>query len=95
MCVFRFEIPEPRSTDTDQMEEGEQLLSADLKRFRKEFVQPVQLRVLNVCRHWVEHHFYDFERDPHLLSQLEDFIASVRGWFLLKHLHEQQVQYLL
>ncbi|XP_038144134.1 son of sevenless homolog 1-like isoform X2 [Cyprinodon tularosa] len=79
LLMKRFEIPEPRSTDAEQMEGGEQLLSADLKRFRKEFVQPVQLRVLNVCRHWVEHHFYDFERDPHLLSRLEDFIASVRG----------------
>ncbi|XP_013889249.1 son of sevenless homolog 1 [Austrofundulus limnaeus] len=79
LLIERFEIPEPKQSDSDQMEEEEQLLSSELKRFRKEFVQPVQLRVLNVCRHWVEHHFYDFERDAHLLSQLEEFIASVRG----------------
>uniref|UniRef100_A0AAQ5Z6K4 Son of sevenless homolog 1 (Drosophila) n=1 Tax=Amphiprion ocellaris TaxID=80972 RepID=A0AAQ5Z6K4_AMPOC len=79
LLMERFEIPEPRPTDVDQMEGGEQPLSAELKRFRKEFVQPVQLRVLNVCRHWVEHHFYDFERDAHLLNRLEEFIASVRG----------------
>ncbi|XP_061584134.1 son of sevenless homolog 1-like isoform X7 [Cololabis saira] len=78
LLIERFDIPEPRTTDADPGEGGEQLLSAE-KRFRKEFVQPVQLRVLNVCRHWVEHHFYDFERDPFLLSQLEEFIASVRG----------------
>ncbi|KAM9792260.1 son of sevenless homolog 1 [Neosynchiropus ocellatus] len=78
LLIERFEIPEPRPTEPDQMEE-EQPLSVELKRFRKEFVQPVQLRVLNVCRHWVEHHFYDFERDPHLLGCLEEFIASVRG----------------
>uniref|UniRef100_A0A665T3H4 Son of sevenless homolog 1 (Drosophila) n=1 Tax=Echeneis naucrates TaxID=173247 RepID=A0A665T3H4_ECHNA len=79
LLMERFEIPEPRPNEADQMEGGEQPLSAELKRFRKEFVQPVQLRVLNVCRHWVEHHFYDFERDSHLLRRLEDFIASVRG----------------
>ncbi|KAM9314098.1 son of sevenless homolog 1 isoform 2-T2 [Pholidichthys leucotaenia] len=79
LLIERFEIPEPRPFDIDQMEGGEQPLNPELKRFRKEFVQPVQLRVLNVCRHWVEHHFYDFERDPQLLGRLEDFISSVRG----------------
>ncbi|XP_013986642.1 son of sevenless homolog 1 isoform X2 [Salmo salar] len=81
LLMERFEIPEPKPTEADQMaiENGDQPLSAELKRFRKEFVQPVQLRVLNVCRHWVEHHFYDFERDCQLLKRLEEFIALVRG----------------
>ncbi|KAF4107819.1 son of sevenless homolog 1 [Onychostoma macrolepis] len=81
LLMERFEIPEPKPTEADQMamENGDQPLSAELKRFRKEFVQPVQLRVLNVCRHWVEHHFYDFERDAQLLRQLEEFIGMVRG----------------
>ncbi|XP_054635654.1 son of sevenless homolog 1-like isoform X4 [Dunckerocampus dactyliophorus] len=79
LLIERFEIPEPRPNEVDHLEGGEQPLSAELKRFRKEFVQPVQLRVLNVCRHWVEHHFYDFERDTRLLRRLEEFIASVRG----------------
>ncbi|XP_031419986.1 son of sevenless homolog 1 isoform X1 [Clupea harengus] len=81
LLIERFDIPEPKPTEADQMalENGDQPLSAELKRFRKEFVQPVQLRVLNVCRHWVEHHFYDFERDPQLLRRLEEFIGTVRG----------------
>ncbi|XP_073772001.1 son of sevenless homolog 1 isoform X2 [Danio rerio] len=81
LLIERFEIPEPKPTEADQMalENGDQPLSAELKRFRKEFVQPVQLRVLNVCRHWVEHHFYDFERDAQLLRRLEEFIGTVRG----------------
>uniref|UniRef100_A0A6I8NGX4 SOS Ras/Rho guanine nucleotide exchange factor 2 n=1 Tax=Ornithorhynchus anatinus TaxID=9258 RepID=A0A6I8NGX4_ORNAN len=79
--IFRFEIPDPEPTEADRLavEKGEQPISADLKRFRKEYVQPVQLRILNVFRHWVEHHFYDFERDLELLEKLESFITSVRG----------------
>uniref|UniRef100_A0ABK0M1M3 SOS Ras/Rho guanine nucleotide exchange factor 2 n=3 Tax=Rattus norvegicus TaxID=10116 RepID=A0ABK0M1M3_RAT len=81
LLIERFEIPDPEPTEADKLalEKGEQPISADLKRFRKEYVQPVQLRVLNVFRHWVEHHFYDFERDLELLERLEAFISSVRG----------------
>uniref|UniRef100_A0A2K6F6Y7 SOS Ras/Rho guanine nucleotide exchange factor 2 n=1 Tax=Propithecus coquereli TaxID=379532 RepID=A0A2K6F6Y7_PROCO len=81
LLIERFEIPEPEPTEADKLaiEKGEQPISADLKRFRKEYVQPVQLRILNVFRHWVEHHFYDFERDLELLERLESFISSVRG----------------
>uniref|UniRef100_A0A5F8GGK7 SOS Ras/Rac guanine nucleotide exchange factor 1 n=1 Tax=Monodelphis domestica TaxID=13616 RepID=A0A5F8GGK7_MONDO len=81
LLIERFEIPEPEPTEADRiaMENGDQPLSVELKRFRKEYIQPVQLRVLNVCRHWVEHHFYDFERDTDLLQRLEEFIGTVRG----------------
>ncbi|XP_063803690.1 son of sevenless homolog 2 [Pseudophryne corroboree] len=81
LLIERFEIPDPEPTEADRMaiEKGEQPISANLKRFRKEYVQPVQLRVLNVFRHWVEHHFYDFERDPELLDRMETFISNVKG----------------
>lgn len=81
LLIERFEIPEPEPTEADRIaiENGDQPLSAELKRFRKEYIQPVQLRVLNVCRHWVEHHFYDFERDADLLQRMEEFIGTVRG----------------
>uniref|UniRef100_A0A8C5Q2C4 SOS Ras/Rho guanine nucleotide exchange factor 2 n=1 Tax=Leptobrachium leishanense TaxID=445787 RepID=A0A8C5Q2C4_9ANUR len=81
LLIERFEIPDPEPTEADRLaiEKGEQPIGTNLKRFRKEYVQPVQLRVLNVFRHWVEHHFYDFERDHELLERLETFIAGVRG----------------
>jgi len=46
--IRRFEIPEPEPTEADRLaiEKGEQPISADLKRFRKEYVQPVQLRFI-------------------------------------------------
>lgn len=36
-------------------------------------------RVLNVLRHWVEFHYYDFERHPKLLLKLRSFVGSVKS----------------
>lgn len=82
LLIDRFNIPDPslvyeESADADKMQKNNQ--REDWKRYRKEYCQPVQFRVLNVLRHWVDHHFYDFERDHNLLSKLHEFLENVTG----------------
>lgn len=66
LLVQRFEIPEVTSKKRD-----------DIKRYENSFVSPIQIRVLNVIRHWVDHHYYDFARDPALLDRTTEFLKNI------------------
>uniref|UniRef100_A0A1I8EUC8 RasGEF domain-containing protein n=1 Tax=Wuchereria bancrofti TaxID=6293 RepID=A0A1I8EUC8_WUCBA len=46
------------------------------QRFRKEYQQPIQCRVLSVIRQWVNNHWYDFEHNPVLLQNLCSFLEE-------------------
>ncbi|KAF6210835.1 hypothetical protein GE061_013946 [Apolygus lucorum] len=77
LIIERFNIPEPSVVYGEDDSINKNIHREDWKRYREKYCQPVQFRVLNVLRHWVDHHFYDFERDQSLLERLKRFLESV------------------
>ena len=43
-----------------------------IRRFKRQYQSPIQLRVLNAIRYWVEHHNYDFQENEGLFGGIED-----------------------
>mmetsp|Transcript_26275 Transcript_26275/g.29252 ORF Transcript_26275/g.29252 Transcript_26275/m.29252 type:complete len:1079 (-) Transcript_26275:138-3374(-) len=63
LLKWRFNVPPSKKTDSDTLEN-----------YHKRFKQPVQLRVVNLMKGWIDRHYYDFEDDPNLLQLVKAFI---------------------
>ncbi|XP_075250418.1 son of sevenless homolog 1-like isoform X2 [Convolutriloba macropyga] len=75
LLQMRFNIP-----DIEPTEEEKQIYTTmeppSVRKFRKEYAHPVQLRVLNAMRHWISNHYEDFKKDPKLLENMHLFIGE-------------------
>jgi len=61
LLIERFDIPDPSLVYGEEEKPSAcKTVREDWKRYRKEFCQPVQFRVLNVLRHWVSIIFSNF-----------------------------------
>lgn len=83
LLIERFDIPDPSLVyESSEKDLDDKLHKSsqreDFKRYKKEFMQPVQFRVMNVLRNWVSYHYYDFEKDPSLLQKLVQFFDSIQ-----------------
>ncbi|XP_001947929.1 protein son of sevenless-like [Acyrthosiphon pisum] len=74
LLIERYKIPEPSGITLNS-----ESLRDETKRFKKEYLIPVQFRVLNVFRHWVDYHYYDYQCYPYLLDKLYEFLDSING----------------
>ena len=87
LLIERYDIPDPEfSSDSESDSElhapdksSKMRIAQDMKRFREKYSHPVQVRVFNVLKHWVDQHFYDFEQDEKLLKKLTEFMDKIGG----------------
>uniref|UniRef100_A0A5S6QYQ6 Ras-GEF domain-containing protein n=1 Tax=Trichuris muris TaxID=70415 RepID=A0A5S6QYQ6_TRIMR len=57
--------------------DNDSLLRESVKRLRKEYIRPVRISVLKVIKQWIDRHWYDFDQDPDLLLNLEQFLKRI------------------
>ncbi|TKR86457.1 hypothetical protein L596_011048 [Steinernema carpocapsae] len=54
-------------------------LEQSYQRFRMEFQQPIQRRVISVCDQWLRRHYYDFENNPELVNKMVSFLNEAKS----------------
>lgn len=84
LLMQRYDIPLPEDLENNT----DDIVKIEIKkRLQKEYIKPVQLRVINVMRHWIDYHFDDFEKETELVSIMMGFFevckrkqTTMRKW---------------
>lgn len=74
LLIERFNVPDLQ-VDFDR----DTINKIDLEtkiRYKREYQQPIKLKVINVLKHWIDGYFYDFETNSALYASLNDFVFS-------------------
>lgn len=72
LLIERFNIP--FDEELTPPNENARLSREEVKRFKKEYLEPIRLRVLNVLKHWIEVHYYDLTEE--MRAKLKAFFDS-------------------
>lgn len=67
LLILRYKVPTPRSSAAD---------AAKVKLFARKIAGPIRSRVINVIKHWLEHHYEDFRANAVLLRKLLTFVKE-------------------
>ncbi|XP_065218194.1 protein son of sevenless-like [Planococcus citri] len=78
LLIERYNVPE--ALEAFSIQNTNTLTSKvkeDIKRYRKQYYQPIKFRVLNVLKRWVDCYFFDFENNVELSTKLDNFLDSI------------------
>lgn len=83
LLIERYKIPDPPiqvvcpNVNINSSEVDRTTYRHYLRHFRKDYTRPVKMRVINVIKHWIKNYYYDFERHPTLLNDLQLFLDEI------------------
>ena len=106
LLIERFNVPELKLESIteigDNATDDESVVATKIeiiKRYKREYQQPIKLKVINVMRHWIDGYYNDdFESNEELLDKLNEFIEKLGDTnnryqqVLIKSLEKKQQQ---
>lgn len=74
LLIERFRIPFDDSESQDA--EGSRMTREEARRFKKEYLEPIHMRALNMIKHWIE--FYSFDLNQERIAKIKAFLDAAK-----------------